>query len=292
MNQIDTVRNIDAHHDCEGSHCIKVCGVPGPMGPMGPRGMTGAHGSHGAPGPQGARGAMGPMGPMGPSGPQGFRGERGERGLHGPEGPMGPMGPRGEAHDRCAGELIVNGGMEAFSCNIPVGWTTHTPECILHETDLRCVHSGHSSVKLLPGASLIQEVNLNKNFNFYDFSFFAKAEGPNVCFTATVTFVSGKGHHHKEGAKIVVHKRRLHDQEVFDYYREITLSAPEDATSAIIKFHVEHEHGHKHEHGHHHEHRHGHNHNHEHKHEHDCDHNHDYNGVQFLDLDDVSFSAK
>ncbi|MCL2580781.1 MAG: hypothetical protein FWE32_12275, partial [Oscillospiraceae bacterium] len=222
-------------------------GATGPQGPPGPQGQTGATGPQGPPGPQGATGATGPQGPPGPqgetgaTGPQGPPGPQGQTGATGPQGPPGPQGPQGPA-GVCAcpslGEQVVNGGMEEFESNgVPTGWTTTTPGLVSQDTAQGRVHSGLSSVNLLDGADLSQTIAPVSGGCFYEFSFFAHAQGAQVGVTATVTFVTPTGN--EVGAVITVERQDISDSDrEFAYYRAITSAAPANATAAIITFTV------------------------------------------------------
>jgi len=148
-----------------------------------------------------------------------------------------------------SGELIVNGGMEAFSGSVPTGWSTTAPAAVSRVTEFGRVHSGEAAVALSDGANLTQIVSINEGC-FYELSFFARGEGAQVGFTATVTFIPGG-----EALRITVRKQDLtNSNRVFAYFKGITERAPAGASSAEIRFEVE------------------------------------ANGNQSLDLDDVSFS--
>ncbi|MDD2227297.1 MAG: hypothetical protein PHH71_01780, partial [Clostridia bacterium] len=87
---------------------------------------------------------------------------------------------------------------------------------------------------------------------FYEFSFFARGEGSQVAFTATVNFITPGGD--VLGAMISVRSQDLStDNRNFAFFRTYTTVAPIDATAVRIDFTVE------------------------------------ANGKQSMDLDDVSF---
>jgi len=263
---------------CPCKDCCKECEKPGkpncpqcppgpegPMGPQGPKGSEGPMGPEGPQGPQGPKGQMGPQGipglqgaegPQGPQGPKGFQGPKGSEGPMGPQGPKGPQGKPGECKCSCnsTGELIKNGGMELFSGNTPTNWLTTTPDRVFKETDLSRVHSGNSAAALYNGANLSQTVSITEGC-FYEFSFFGHAEGAQVGVTATVTFMSADNN--EVGLEIVVHQTSIPNAtRAYGFYRDITMKAPIDAASARITFSVI------------------------------------SAGNQYLDLDDVSFSAQ
>jgi hypothetical protein len=135
-----------------------------------------------------------------------------------------------------SGELIVNGGMELFTGNVPKGWATTTPGLTSLESQLGHVHSGESSVALTNGAVLFQTVPVNGGC-YYELSFFAHGAGAQVGFTATVNFSpsSGSG----EALVITVRQQDLpNSSRIFSYFRGITTLAPPDATLAEIRFTV------------------------------------------------------
>lgn len=156
---------------------------------------------------------------------------------------------------RCTGELAVNGGMEEFKDNIPVGWSTNTPALIAKVSQDGRVHSGNNAVNLKDKAVLYQDIKLCESCTF-EFSFFAHGEGAQVKLIATVTFIDAENTM-VEGLKIQVNQQDIpNSNREFGYYRGITIKAPMGTTQARIEFRVE------------------------------------ANGNQSLDIDDVSFSQK
>jgi len=132
------------------------------------------------------------------------------------------------------GEQVKNGGMEEFDGNLPVGWTTTTPDLVRQVTAQGLVHTGDSAVALSGGANLSQEVRPIHEGCFYEFSFFAHAEGANVGVTATLTFLTGT---REPAGEIVIRQRDVPTADrVFGYYRTITFAAPTGATYVLIKF--------------------------------------------------------
>ena len=129
---------------------------------------------------------VGPQGPAGPEGPQG---------PEGPEGPQGPEGPAGECSCLCEamGQMIENGGMEYVSNEQPTDWVFTNPEGI-SSIDLQGrVHSGNYAVNIENESSIEQKIPLENGGCFYELSFFARGEGAQVGFIATVTFVTPNG---------------------------------------------------------------------------------------------------
>lgn len=206
----------DYHNSNSSSDCQKSPpGPPGPQGPKGPKGDTG---------PQGPQGDTGPQGPQGETGPQG------------PKGDTGPQGPA--ATCQATGELVINGGMETFTGNIPDNWITTTPTLVSQETGQGRVHTGNSSVKLLDGADLTQIINGVTPDCFYEFSFFGNSNGVQVGVTANVIFETpGRD---VIGGSITIRKLDIPTaQSEFNYYRVITTAAPVDTIGGRIEFNIQ-----------------------------------------------------
>lgn len=281
--------------DCPFSHCWPCCpsaiiGPTGATGPIGPRGATGATGAAGATGATGAAGATGATGPTGAAGATGATGPAGAAGAAGATGATGaagatgatgaagatgatgaagatgPTGPRGatgatgptgtcECPCRSRGEIIVNGGMEVFSGNIPANWTVNDT-ALVSRVDLQGrVHSGDLAVHLEDGAVLYQDVAVGAGC-FYELSFFARGEGSQVGVIATVTYFDAQDRP-TEGLVIRVRQQDMvNSNRVFAYYRGIATAAPAGTVRARIAFAV------------------------------------NASGMQGMDLDDVSFSVK
>lgn len=131
--------------------------------------------------------------------------------------------------------MVVNGGMETFTNNIPQGWTTTTATSVSTVTQLGRVHSGSASVNLAGGGTLRQDVPITGGC-YYDFSFFARGEGAQVGVDATVTFINDQGLN-VTGLTIHVRDQDIpNDNREFAYYRGITTQAPSNATAARIQF--------------------------------------------------------
>ncbi|MCL2697365.1 MAG: hypothetical protein FWE74_04715, partial [Oscillospiraceae bacterium] len=231
-------------------------GMQGERGPIGPQGMQGEQGPIGQPGEQGVQGEPGPQGEIGPQGMQGERGpigpqgmqgeqgpigqpgEQGVQGEPGPQGEIGPQGPPGVCGCEClnTGELIRNGGMELFTGNVPINWTTTSPDAISRQTQQGGVHSGQAAVGISNGGNLSQIVPVHTGCT-YELSFFARGEDALVGITATVTFRTSSGG--ELGLEIIIRQQDLpNSNRDFGYYRGITIPAPAGTSSAEIKFEI------------------------------------------------------
>ncbi len=171
------------------------------------------------PGPRGMQGIPGPMGPTGPM------------------GPAGPTGPGGKDACLFGVNIIINGGMEEFMDGIPTGWTSTTPTAISEVNSQGRVHSGESAVNIESEGVLSQTIlDINPNC-FYEFSFFARGEGAQVAFTATVNFLTPVGD--VLGAEVSVRNQDLPtDNRNFAYYKAYTTSAPADVIGVRIDFNI------------------------------------------------------
>lgn len=179
----------------------------------------------------------GPTGPRGCPGPRGATGATGATGPTGPTGATGATGPTGTCNCACVsrGELVVNGGMEAFTTTIPNGWTVNTATLVSKETQQGRVHSGQSSVNLKNGAALKQEIPITGGC-FYRLAFFARGEGAKVGLTARLVFHNGAD---TTGLVITVRQQDLtNDNRDFAYFQGISSQAPANATSVRIEFSV------------------------------------------------------
>lgn len=98
------------------------------------------------------------------------------------------------------------------------------------------MHSGNSSVNLSDGANLSQTIPITGGC-YFETSFFARGEGAQVGFTATVTFITPT--QQIPGGTIMVRQQDMtNDNRDFAFYRLLTTAAPADATSARISFAV------------------------------------------------------
>ena len=217
-----------------------MTGATGPTGMTGATGMTGPTGPTGMTGPTGPTGKTGPTGMTGVTGPTGMTGATGPTGMTGPTGATGKTGATGTCSCACPslGELLTNGGMEKFSGNVPTGWSANNADLVKKNTQQGRVHSGSAAVNLQDKAVLSQTVAVSGEC-FYQFSFFARGEGAQVGFTASVVFTNGQGLN-VTGITITVRQQDLtNDNRAFAYFRGITIAAPSNAAMATVRFSVD-----------------------------------------------------
>lgn len=133
------------------------------------------------------------------------------------------------------GDLIVNGGMERFRKNIPLGWCSSTPDLVSQVTSSGLVHSGNCSAGITQGGSLYQIVHgIDPGF-VYRLCFFAHGNGSPVGLTAKITFHTPCGD--SLGGKITVRQADLPiNAREFGYYQLVTCAAPVDTTKATVQF--------------------------------------------------------
>ena len=195
--------------------------IEGPIGPQGPQGEVG---------PIGPQGPQGEVGPIGPQGPQGEVGPIGPQGPQGEAGPIGPQGPAGTG----TGELLLNGGLEAFTDAVPDDWETPVATAIAQTTAEGEVYTGSSALRLLNGGSVSQTVAVTGG-EYYELSFYNRNIGTSPAVTATVTFTDGT---QSETALVIltVNQNTVDGNVPFAYYRGITAQAPEWATDATVSF--------------------------------------------------------
>ena len=250
-------------------------GTAGATGPTGPTGATGATGATGPTGPTGTDGEDGtsdtiavgttttgdagteasvtdttgapnhilefviPRGFDGADGQDGDIGATGPTGPTGPTGATGPTGPTGVCTCPCKanGELVYNGHMENFTDNLPNGWSAPVVNTVSKVTQQGRVHTGNAAVNIKNGGKLTQEVNLTGGC-YYVFSFFARGEGAQVKFKASVIFLNDMGTQ-VTGVTIETREQDVpNSNRDFGYYRDVTIAAPNDTTHALIKFEV------------------------------------------------------
>lgn len=246
--------------DC-GCQPIRCC-VPNPccscprccIGPTGPTGTTGATGATGATGPTGATGTAGAAGATGPTGATGATGTAGATGLTGPTGATGPTGPTGATGAtgatgptgptgtctcscRSRGELVLNGGMEAFTDTVPTSWTANNKNLVSQVGQQGRVHSGNLAANLVNGAVLYQDIAVDAGC-YHRFSFFARGEGSKVSVTAKVIYLNAQDQP-TQGLLIQVRQQDMtNSNRDFAYYQGITIAAPAGTVKARIEFDV------------------------------------------------------
>ncbi|HOV68745.1 MAG TPA: hypothetical protein PLZ84_00295 [Clostridia bacterium] len=127
--------------------------------------------------------------------------------------------------------------MESFTNGIPDGWSTTTPQAVSPVTAFGRVHSGNSAVNLRNGAVLTQEITGIDPGCFYEFSFFARANGCKVGVIAVISFITANGT--VPAGMIIVRQKDLPKKKRnFGFYKVFTVQAPENATGARIEFNV------------------------------------------------------
>lgn len=140
---------------------------------------------------------------------------------------------RGDGGGQSRGELLTNPGFESFTvADIPDGWTiTGTVE---RQTNTGQVHSGTSSLRLSGGSTVAQTVDVSDNSRrYYEFSFFANANGTGGPLTATVTFLPSC----QTGLTIAIRSLDLPTGNGdFTYYRGITSQAPAGTNQVQVRF--------------------------------------------------------
>lgn len=150
--------------------------------------------------------------------------------------------------------MIINGGMELFTGDVPTGWTVNNDDLVEKVDQQGRVHSGNRAVSLLDRAVLYQDVAVEAGC-FHQLSFFARGEGSQVGFTARVIYLNAQNQP-TQGLLIQVRQQDLvNSNRSFAYFHGITTAAPAGTVKARIEFTVT------------------------------------ANGQQGMDLDDVSFSV-
>lgn len=223
-------------------------GATGATGATGPTGATGTAGAAGATGPTGATGATGTAGATGLTGPTGATGATGTTGATGPTGPTGatgatgatgPTGPTGTCTCSCRsrGELVLNGGMEAFTDTVPTSWTANNKNLVSQVGQQGRVHSGNMAANLVNGAVLYQDIAVDAGC-YHRFSFFARGEGSKVSVTAKVIYLNAQDQP-TQGLLIQVRQQDMtNSNRDFAYYQGITIAAPAGTVKARIEFDV------------------------------------------------------
>lgn len=189
-------------------------------------------------------------------GPRGATGATGATGADGAKGATGATGATGTCSCPCQsrGELIINGGMEAFSDSVPTGWTANNKNLVSKVTLQGRVHSGNAAVNLEDDAVLYQDIVLGGGC-FHELSFFARGEGSQVGLTAKVIYFNAQNQPTEVLVITVRQQDMTNSNREFAYYRGIASAAPAGTVKARIEFTVT------------------------------------ANGGQSMDLDDVSFSV-
>ena len=214
-------------------------GATGATGATGPTGATGTAGAAGATGPTGATGTAGAAGATGPTGATGATGTAGATGPTGPTGATGPTGPTGTCTCSCRsrGELVLNGGMEAFTDTVPTSWTANNKNLVSQVGQQGRVHSGNLAANLVNGAVLYQDIAVDAGC-YHRFSFFARGEGSKVSVTAKVIYLNAQDQP-TQGLLIQVRQQDMtNSNRDFAYYQGITIAAPAGTVKARIEFDV------------------------------------------------------
>ena len=100
------------------------------------------------------------------------------------------------------------------------------------------MHSGNFAVNLSDNAVLSQNVAITGGC-YYNLSFFARGEGAQVGFSATLTFTNNEGLN-VNGLTITVRQQDLTNaNREFGYYRGISIIAPANATNVTVRFAVD-----------------------------------------------------
>lgn len=214
-------------------------GTAGATGPTGATGATGTAGATGPTGPTGATGATGTAGATGLTGPTGATGPTGPTGATGATGATGPTGPTGTCTCSCRsrGELVLNGGMEAFTDTVPTSWTANNKNLVSQVGQQGRVHSGNLAANLVNGAVLYQDIAVDAGC-YHRFSFFARGEGSKVSVTAKVIYLNAQDQP-TQGLLIQVRQQDMtNSNRDFAYYQGITIAAPAGTVKARIEFDV------------------------------------------------------
>lgn len=99
------------------------------------------------------------------------------------------------------------------------------------------VHSGDFAVNIENDSAIEQTIPILEGGCFYELSFFARGEGAQVGFTATVTFETPTGP--VVGGEITVDQQDVpNSNRDFGFYQIITEAAPINATGITVRFDV------------------------------------------------------
>jgi len=133
--------------------------------------------------------------------------------------------------------MAVNGGMEAFTDNIPTGWSINNDDLAAKTGQQGRVHSGNWAVNLRNGAVLTQEIPAEAGC-FHQLSFFSRGEGSEVGVTARVVYLNAQNQP-TQGLTILVRRQDMtNSSRVFAHYSGITTAAPAGTVKARIEFAV------------------------------------------------------
>lgn len=160
-------------------------------------------------------------------------------GTTGPRGATGPTGPTGECTCPCqsVGEMIINGGMENVLNDQPTDWLFINPDGVASVDAQGRVHSGNFAVNIEDESAIYQTIPITNGGCFYNLSFFARGEGAQVSFTATVTFETPNGP--VVGGTIFVREQDVpNSNRDFGFYNLITTASPLDTTAITVRFDV------------------------------------------------------
>lgn len=133
--------------------------------------------------------------------------------------------------------MVINGGMEAFTEEVPTGWTINERRLVSPMNLQGRVHSGSNAVNLQDGAILHQEVAVEAGC-YHELSFYARGEGNQVGLTARVTYLDTQD---QPSQALLIQVRPLDlvsDARVFAHYQGLTTIAPTNTVKARIEISV------------------------------------------------------
>lgn len=125
--------------------------------------------------------------------------------------------------------------MENITNNQPNDWTFTNPDGIVSVDAQGRVHSGNWSVNIKDSSAIQQTISISGVGCFYRLSFFARGEGSQIGFTASVIFKTAT--ESIEGGSITVRKQDItNSNRDFAFYQLITSGAPVGVTGITVKF--------------------------------------------------------
>ena len=128
--------------------------------------------------------------------------------------------------------------MENVANDQPTDWTFTNPDGVSSVTAQGRVHSGSFAVNIEDDSAIQQTVPVDGGGCFYILSFFARGEGSQVGFTATLTFETTTGP--VVGGTIVVRQQDLtNSNRDFAFYQLVSTQAPENTTGVTVSFAVD-----------------------------------------------------